>query len=205
MKIHQFVSSFHTSNTFVVELNNDRVALIDCCDTDLSSIKNWLLENRKVIQVVFLTHEHADHCAGVNACEDAFNFELICTKSCATNIRNSKQNLSFYMDSIATFEVHKKPRIVSDETIQVINGQPFVFVETPGHSPGSACIFFGNAVFTGDTLLNGIKTPLTFPHSNRKLYADSVNKIMDWLKPGMTIYPGHGEPFIFNSIRDLAI
>ena len=205
MRIHQFVSSFHTSNTFVVELNNDQVALIDCCDTDLSPVVNWLLENRKVIQVVFLTHEHADHCAGVNTCEDSFNFELICSQSSANNIRNSKQNLSFYMDSIDTFEVQMKPTIISDEHIQVVNSQPFVFVETPGHSPGSACIIFGNAIFTGDTLLNGLKTPLTFPHSNRKLYSDSVQKLLKWLKPGMIIYPGHGEPFVFNSIRELTL
>jgi len=79
-----------------------------------------------------------------------------------------------------------------------VEGTEFTSIATPGHSPGSACIFTKDAVFTGDTLLNNTKTPLTFPHSNRNDYANSIQKIKPLLKPGMTIYPGHGEPFVVN-------
>ena len=58
------------------------------------------------------------------------------------------------------------------------------------------CIFTNNALFTGDTLLNNTKTPLTFPHSNRKDYANSLQKLKTLIKPGTTIYPGHGEVFV---------
>ena len=75
----------------------------------------------------------------------------------------------------------------------------FLFMETPGHSPGGACIFTSDAVFTGDTILNQMKAPLNFPHSNKKQYDISLIKIKKQLKPGMTIFPGHGEPFKYNS------
>jgi glyoxylase-like metal-dependent hydrolase (beta-lactamase superfamily II) len=60
----------------------------------------------------------------------------------------------------------------------------------------NVCIFTKDAEFTGDTLLNNTKIPLTFPHSNHKDYANSIQKIKPLLKPGMTIYPGHGESFV---------
>jgi len=62
----------------------------------------------------------------------------------------------------------------------------------------NVCIFTKDAVFTGDTLLNNTKTPLTFPHSNRKDYANSIQKLKTLLNPGMTIFPGHGEAFVVN-------
>jgi glyoxylase-like metal-dependent hydrolase (beta-lactamase superfamily II) len=62
----------------------------------------------------------------------------------------------------------------------------------------NVCIFTKDAVFTGDTLLNNTKTPLTFPLSNRKYYTNSIQKIKTLLKPGMTIYPGHGVAFVVN-------
>jgi len=80
-----------------------------------------------------------------------------------------------------------------------LEGTGFTFISTPGHSPGSVCIFTKDAVFTGDTLLNNTKTPLTFPHSNRNDYANSIQKLKTLLKPGITVYPGHGEAFVVDN------
>ncbi len=203
LEIHQIVSGYHGSNSYIISLDSPNVIIIDPGDPDTSNIENWLKTNNKSISAVFLTHEHADHCAGVNELHNLQPFQLFCSQSCATNIRNSKQNFSFYIDIIEAFKVNAPPTIVADgETIEM-EGRQFTIVETPGHSPGSACIFSSNAVFTGDTILNGIKSPLTFPHSNRKQYAASIEKLLNLLKPGMTIYPGHGEPYTFENFDKL--
>lgn len=203
MDVIKFTNSLHLSSCFVLELMDNQVVLIDPGDPFSKELKNWLTSENKKIRAVFLTHEHADHCAGVNELYNLQPFQLFCSQSCATNIRNSKQNFSFYIDIIEAFEVSTLPTIVTDgETIEIEDRQ-FTIVETPGHSPGSVCIFFSNGVFTGDTILNGIKSPLTFPHSNRKQYAASIEKLLSLLKPGMTIYPGHGEPYTFEDFDKL--
>ena len=179
----------------MIDPGDHEIILIDPGDPDISAITNWLNHNTKQIRAVLLTHEHADHCAGVNALHEMQSFNLFCSQACYTTIGNSKQNLSFYHSDIETFEVKIPARIIQDGESFLIGELSFTFMETPGHSPGSMCIFAGNAVFTGDTLLNNIKTPLTFPHSNRKQYAASIEKLKNLLKPGMIIHPGHGEAF----------
>jgi glyoxylase-like metal-dependent hydrolase (beta-lactamase superfamily II) len=52
------------------------------------------------------------------------------------------------------------------------------------------------AIWVGRRDTNNTKTPLTFPHSNRKDYANSIQKLKALIKPGTTIYPGHGEAFV---------
>ena len=88
---------------------------------------------------------------------------------------------------------------LSDEQTLKLLDKDYLFIETPGHSPGSTCIFFNDSVFTGDTILNNTKTTLNFPHSNRKAFKDSINKLKRYLADGMTINPGHGVPFIWSN------
>lgn len=199
MKVTRFISSYHSSNAFIIELQNNEIAIIDPGDPDINSTKDWLLESNYCIGNVILTHEHADHCAGLNTLYQFQPFRLFCSEACAKNIALGKQNFSFYIDIIDAFEIHLPSIIIKDGEVKNIGGTDFTFIETPGHSPGSMCIFANNSVFTGDTLLNNIKTPLTFPHSNRKHYAESLEKLKSLILPGMAIYPGHGEPFNFES------
>lgn len=200
-----FRNKFHNSTTYLIQQNNNSFVLIDPGDPDINPIKQWLAERNAKIGSVILTHEHADHCAGVNDLYDWQPFQLYCSEACAQNIADSKQNFSRFLDTIATFEV-KLPsvRINKDET-RNIGGIDFSFVATPGHSPGSICIFTGNSVYTGDTILLNTKTPLTFPHSNRIHYRESIEKLKNLIHPGMTVYPGHGEPFVFESWNQFRI
>jgi len=199
MKVHRYISSYHASNAFVIEIHDKEVVIIDPGDPETKSLITNLISQSKIINSIFVTHEHADHCAGLNNLYDFQPFELFCSLACAQNIAKSKQNFSFYIDIIPAFEVNLPSVTVADGEVKSVAGVDFKFVETPGHSPGSVCIFTNNSVFTGDTLLNNTKTPLTFPHSNRKQYAESIEKLKTLIQPGMMIYPGHGDPFIFES------
>lgn len=212
LEIHQIVSSYHGSNTYIIPLDTGSVVLIDPGDPDISIIENWLKTNNKSISAVFLTHEHADHCAGVNNLYKISPFSLFCSPECDKNMRNSKQNFSFYIDIIDAFKVEVPSITLGDGQIIAIESNPngtsnksikFSFYHTPGHSPGGSCIVLQNNIFTGDTILNKLRTPLTFPHSQRKAYYNSLQKLIPVLKPGMTIYPGHGDPFAFEDFDTL--
>ncbi len=214
--VHQLISDYHGSNTFIIDIGSDKVILIDPGDPDITILKNWLLSNSKTILAVFLTHEHGDHCAGVNSLYELNPFTLFCS-------RNSRQNFSFYIDIIEAFEIVIPAYVLKDEQIVSIGPdfslvisdsdkesehpssflQTFTFYYTPGHSPGSASVTYGNNIFTGDTILNNLKTPLKLPHSNSDNYLSSLQKIKPYLKKGMNIYPGHGDPFVFEDFGKL--
>ena len=201
--IHQLVNPVYFSNTFIIETNQQNIIIVDPGNHDIAPIKTWLTQNEKKLVAVILTHEHFDHCAGVNALYEWSSFDLICTQTAVKNIGNSRQNFSFYYDKSNAFEIKLPTKIVRDRDLIHWGTEPFDFIETPGHSPGGLCIKTGDAIFTGDTLLNKTKTPLSFTHSNKKDYRQSIEKLKSILRPGMTIYPGHGEPYIYSECLNL--
>lgn len=212
LEIHQIVSGYHGSNTYIISVDAQNVILIDPGDPNTLVIEKWLKTNNKSINAVFLTHEHADHCAGVNNLYKIKPFSLFCSPDCDKNMRNSKQNFSFYIDIIDEFKVEVPAISLGDNQIITIESKlnttskkalKFSFHHTPGHSPGGSCIIIDNLIFTGDTILNKIKTPLNFTHSNKKAYYSSLKKIKGLIKPDMMIYPGHGDRFKFENFSKL--
>jgi len=204
MSVHQIVNDFHTSNTFIVELSVSKVLLIDV--GNFSQIEAWLKTNKKEVEAVILTHEHSDHCHGVNALYKVAPFDLYCSSACLKNIANSRQNFSLYIEDLEEFEIRlPDANIIKDMEVVDVLGNLFTCIETPGHSPGSICVLNDDNLFTGDTILNGIKTPLNLPHSDRLDYSKSIKKLKNIIKKEMTIFPGHDNPFKFQNFDKLVI
>lgn len=195
----QLVSSYKNANTFIVEINKIDVIIIDLGNYPTDELLKWLVANNKKIVGLFLTHEHADHCYGVNLLKSKIEFTLYCSRKCEINMRNPKQNFSRYIEEFETFGIECEAVILRDKQILNFNGFEIVIMETPGHSPGSICLFFNNIAFTGDTILNDIESPLSFPHSNKIDYKKSISKIIEKLNSQTKIYPGHGEPFYLST------
>ena len=192
------------SNCFVLSVVNCKNCIvIDPGTSDSLELISFINSNSLKVECVWLTHEHFDHCSGVNELYHWSPFELICTSRCAKNIQSSKQNFSLYHDDTEEFEIAMPVTIANDGLLMSRAGIDFVFHETPGHSPGSACIVVDNMIFTGDTLLNRVKSPLTFPHSSRNDYEDSLGKLKRLLHSDIIIYPGHGEPFKYNHLNQV--
>lgn len=191
----KFINPYKNANTFIIEINEFDVLIIDLGNYPIDELVSWLNFHNKTILGLFLTHEHADHCCGVDALKSKIDFTLYCSEKCEVNIRNSKQNLSRYIEDFEIFGIQSKAIIINDSQVMNFSGFELTIMETPGHSPGSICIFAENMVFTGDTILNNVESPLSFPHSSKTEYEQSKKKIFENLKPHTKIYPGHGESF----------
>lgn len=171
--------------------------IIDPGTEDNRELICFLREKKLTPIYVILTHEHFDHCMGVNHLNGMFDFELICSGEASKGIKNSKQNFSKYWEDINSFEIEMQPKVVSDNEVFEFKNLTLQFIKTPGHSPGSMCIQINNSVFTGDTLLNNTKVPLKLPGSNKEQYKISIEKLNRLFKCGMEVYPGHGDSFVF--------
>ena len=68
-------------------------------------------------------------------------------------------------------------------------------LHTPGHTQGSICLLGENFVFTGDTLFKDGYGRTDLPGGSQKDMEESLEKLSKLLKPGMIVYPGHGEIF----------
>lgn len=163
-------------------------------------IERFVNANKLKIKFVLLTHEHFDHIAGVNDLSEKYHFTLLCSSLTAKALLDARKNLSAFADDIVEpIIINSAPEIVGDEEIIPFGDNSICFISSPGHSPGSMCVITDNYFFSGDTILPNYKTRLNLPGSNREQYRFSIKKISRFLKQGMTIYPGHGESFIYKS------
>lgn len=200
MVIKRLINKPISSNCFVIyqERHQDCI-IIDPGTADNSELTAFLKQRKLQIRFILLTHEHFDHCAGVNALYYVKPFTLLCSEATARGMCSSKSNFSEHFEDVEPFEINLPFHAVYDKDVINFGKEMIRFIKTPGHSPGSICITFGQNVFTGDTLLNYTKTPIKLPGSNKEQYIRSLEKLKTHLKSGMMVYPGHGEAFIYSS------
>lgn len=64
-------------------------------------------------------------------------------------------------------------------------------IHTPGHTPGSICLYTGNRLFSGDTLFVGDAGRTDLPGGNLDTLIHSIKTRIITLPPDTRIYPGH--------------
>lgn len=64
-------------------------------------------------------------------------------------------------------------------------------METPGHTPGSVCLRFGNTLLSGDTLFAGSCGRTDFPGGSMAAMRSSLSALSA-LPPEVAVIPGHG-------------
>ena len=197
--IVQIPNSPISSNSYLVyDIDSSSCIIIDPGTFDETNVLTIFLEDNGLnVKYVILTHEHFDHIAGVINLQKNFQFDLICSKYTAIGLTDPKRNLSAFSDQIKPIIITQKPTILNNSDLISLLGLKFQFFNTPGHSAGSMCFLFDQHFFSGDTLLNELKTRLNLPGSDKNQYKLSLEKINHFLKHGMRVYPGHGDSFIY--------
>jgi glyoxylase-like metal-dependent hydrolase (beta-lactamase superfamily II) len=199
LEVYRLISRYHNSNTYIVQhAGRTDVIVVDPGDPDTSLLIDFFTENEFRIHSVWLTHEHSDHCAGVNSLYNWQPFPLYCTAVCAQHILDSKRNFSAYIDEIETFVVQPKTTILDNQSEVDFDGLDMIILATPGHTKGSACFMLSRAIFTGDTLMKDFKTPLNFPGSDKEAYQKSITTLVHNVNVNSYVFPGHGNPFAFS-------
>ena len=90
----------------------------------------------------------------------------------------------------------KVDRRLKEGDIIDLDGCKLEVVHTPGHTPGSICLYEPQtkSLFTGDTLFSDGVGRTDFPGGDVKKLKESVRKLVDLYNTRgvTTIYPGHG-------------
>lgn len=159
-------------------------------------------------ELVFLTHEHCDHMAGVPSLRAQWpQVKVVSTAACSANLQNTRLNMSAMMEVYLTF--HGKPGVTYPpfvcEGADLTYSKPYVTawrghsircVPLPGHTPGSAALFWDEeTLFSGDYLLPDEETVLRLPGGSEEDYRRFTKPFLDALPAGLTIRPGHGESY----------
>lgn len=148
-----------------------------------------LLKNTERVKYILLTHGHFDHMLGVPGVKKNFGGE-VCIHAldadCFERREKSmiRSGMEFDFPIKADIALNGGDRLKLGET-------EFTVLHTPGHTEGSACFLFPDALFTGDTVFHGTVGRTDFLTGSVEEIMQSIKKISE-LDGDFVIYPGHG-------------
>lgn len=163
---------------------NNRCIVIDPGSEKNDNLYAKLAEHNIEPEYIILTHEHFDHCWGVNQLRRDFPIvKLVCNKECSERIGHEKTNMSVFYDNTKVFVIEPADVLITEENNHLEwNGNNIEFFKTPGHSSACMTIKIGDYLFTGDSYIPNIKTVTKLPNGNKELAEKSVMIIKAMLK-----------------------
>lgn len=197
MIIHKMTSGILSVNTYFVENENLKEAVVIDCGEYYDSVIAKAESLGVDITAVLLTHAHFDHvgCAyrfmerGIPVyISDIDAFKLKTDENLGKRFRRNYH--CFSADKIFT---DGEELMLSDITFKV--------VKTAGHTDGSVCFFVEDAIFSGDTLFFESVGRTDFPTGDFAELKKSVLRLYA-LKGDRKVYPGHGEETTLSHERE---
>lgn len=148
--------------------------------------------NPRTIKLIVVTHAHFAHCGAIK------EFKKLTGAKIAIHGNDLKALETgdgvFYDDDAIEYGGIKPDMLLKDgETVKTKN-YSFHVLHTPGHSPGSVCLWEANhkILISGDLLfLDGFGDQI--PTADKKTMAESLKKIKK-LGDIEILLPGHGAP-----------
>jgi len=142
------------------------------------------------IDIVLVTHGHLDHMEGIKIFKNSPAIYAIHEKEWEL-IKNGS---SYHMGVFGPSDI--EPHILLQEGDLIIGDKRFLIIHTPGHSPGSICIYWPDrkALFTGDCVFEQGIGRTDLPGGNGEELKNSIRKIAKldvWY-----VFPGHGDIII---------
>ena len=184
--LHAFIWRVHTQNncnTYLIDgdlkilIDPGHVHLFDNVRKNLNAI--GVSPDR--IDLVIATHGHPDHLEAVKGLGKSTMFAM------------SAEEYRFICEIAGQYFKIPEPHFFLKEGDLTIGEERFDVIATPGHSPGSICLYWPakKALFTGDLVFNQSIGRTDLPGGNGRMMKESIEKIsrmdIDYL------LCGHGE------------
>jgi len=141
------------------------------------------------VRYIVLTHAHFDHTAAIPEIKEATGAEVMLHEADVEVYRSAPAHAAswgFQVDPLP------EPDVLVGEGDEVLfGGLAFMVLHTPGHSPGSMCLYFEGMAFTGDTLFAGSVGRTDLPGGSMPQMRESFRRLMG-LPDSTVVLPGHG-------------
>ena len=198
LTVHKIINHPVPSNCFVLY---DKAVGRGCIVVDPGSKSDnelfaFLNEEGLTPQYIVLTHEHFDHCWGVNELVEKYAVPIVCLERCAECIKYEKKNCSVFYENNERFVITSAT--ISLESLNYVlpfAGTELRFFSTPGHTDASVCFTVGQNLFTGDTLIKDLRTVTKLPTGSVSKLRESISLLGALQGKCYKVYPGHGEVF----------
>lgn len=190
------------ANCYLVINKKTWEALIIDPGDDAEYIENKLRDKNCTPVVIICTHGHFDHTGAVLELELTYNIPFLINKKDEFLLEKNQESAKHFTG----IDIGPKPKITEIATegknIKIGNTN-FIIIETPGHTPGSICLYHtkDNILFAGDLLFADGRVGRTdFSYSDKNALLQSIAKIKK-LPPETLVYPGHGDSFMISDFN----
>lgn len=155
---------------------------------DAADILAFLKERALTPRAILLTHGHFDHIGGIPGILAKFPGLPVCAHPSDGPMFGHPMN-----QCPPDYPRIERPATLKDvrDMATAFPGLEFEVIETPGHTPGSVCLKFGNLLLSGDTLFAGSCGRTDFPGGSMAAMRRSLAALAE-LPPETEVVPGHG-------------
>ncbi len=163
-------------------------ALIDpAFETDkiMSLVKSEGLK----VSFVINTHAHADHSAGNARIIGETRARLLIHEKDAASLEKVRNRI--FARLLGGQGSPQADILLKDGFIINIGEVSLKVIHTPGHSPGSICLYGDGQLFTGDTLFVGAIGRTDLKGGSLKQLQDSIRSRLFILPDETVVWPGH--------------
>ncbi|MDO3681906.1 MBL fold metallo-hydrolase [Paenibacillus ehimensis] len=145
------------------------------------------------IEAIVLTHAHFDHIGGVDAVRRLKGCPVYLHDAEAEWLTNPKRNGSTMWPELGGAITTDPAEYALDDGQELkLLGIVFQVLHTPGHSPGSVSLVYGNHLFGGDVLFRLSVGRTDLPGGDQQELLDSIHDKLFKLPDETIVYPGHG-------------
>lgn len=195
------VTQFEQNCSVLICQETKKAAAIDP-GGDLSKVDALITRHGAVLEKVFLTHGHIDHCGQSRLFADRHKVPLegphIADKFWIDQL--PEQSKRFGFPPLAAFE---SDRWLGDGDSVSFGAQPMSVHHCPGHTPGHVVFFHAQAklAIVGDVLFSGSIGRTDFPMGNHGDLIASIRSKLWPLGNEVAFVPGHGPMSHFGQER----
>lgn len=179
MNIVRLPLGAYQTNTYILFNEGSGKCLVIDPGYEPRKILNYVNELMLDVEAILLTHGHFDHVGGVK--------EIAADTDCRVFL-NDRENA---MPPMMTAGKLYATDFYDEGDTLTLAGLTFTVLATPGHTPGSVCLDFGEDLFTGDTLFAGSCGRTDLPCGDGHQLHASLKKLAQ-IQGNRNVYPGHG-------------
>ena len=189
--VHTLSLGDYQTNCYIVHAKNAQSCAIIDPGYEPEKITAFLEQNHLHSEAILLTHAHFDHVGALKELKNAHpEVPVLLGEGDEEHFSDPVKVYKKILWKIPENLYLAADRLVKDGEMIEVNGMTFTVMHTPGHTAGSVCYLYEDAVFSGDTLFRGTCGRSDFYSSDPAQMKESLARLMA-LEGDRRVFPGH--------------